>query len=158
MIAGVGMTAMGYDAPTPGYQRQAGSFDKRADFIFEGIGPNETIGSFGSILGGAAGDEMDRLDYSLGTPPHALLLATARGYSGLYMPAIEDFTVLSPLTVASQEDRVRADMVYFETPNGGGVFSVGAITWCGSLAHNNYDNNVSRITENVLEHFLDGSL
>lgn len=157
-IAGVGMTAMGYDAPTPGYRRQAGSFDKRAEFIFEGIAPNETIGAFGSILGGAAGDEIDRLDYSLGSPPHALLLATATGYSGLYMPAIEDLTALSPITIATQEANVRADMVYFETPNGGGVFSVGAITWCGSLADNNYDNNVSRITENVLKKFEAGSL
>jgi N,N-dimethylformamidase len=158
MIAGVGMTAMGYDAPTPGYQRQGGSFDKRAKFIFEGIGAHETIGAFGSILGGAAGDEIDRLDYSLGSPPNAMLLATATGYSKLYMPAIEDFTMLSPLTVATQEANLRADIVYFETPKGGAVFSVGAITWCGSLAHNDYDNNVSRITENVLKKFAGGSL
>jgi N,N-dimethylformamidase len=154
MIAGIGMTAMGYDAPTPGYRREAGSFDKRAAFIFEGIAPDETIGAFGSILGGAAGDEIDRLDYSLGSPPHALLLASATGYSRLYMPAIEDFTALSPITVEAQEANVRADMVYFEMPNGGAVFSTGAITWCGSLAHNNYDNNVSRITENVFKAFV----
>jgi N,N-dimethylformamidase len=45
-------------------------------------------------------------------------------------------------------------MVYFETPNDGAVFSVGSICWCGSLSHNQYDNNVSRITENVLRKFL----
>ena len=28
------------------------------------------------------------------------------------------------------------------------------MTWCGSLSHNDYDNNVSRITENVLRTFL----
>ena len=44
-------------------------------------------------------------------------------------------------------------MVFFERPNGGAVFSVGSITWCGSLSHNDYDNNVSRITENVLRRF-----
>jgi N,N-dimethylformamidase len=38
--------------------------------------------------------------------------------------------------------------------NGGAVFSSGAISWCGSLSHNGYDNNVSRITENVLRKFL----
>jgi N,N-dimethylformamidase len=43
--------------------------------------------------------------------------------------------------------------VYFETPNGGAVFSVGSITFCGSLSHNNYDNNVSRIVDNVLNGF-----
>ena len=49
--------------------------------------------------------------------------------------------------------QVRADMVYFEGPNGGAVFSVGSITWCGGLSHNGYRNNVSRITENVLRAF-----
>ena len=44
-------------------------------------------------------------------------------------------------------------MVYFETPNKGAVFSVGSIAWCGALSHNGYENNVSRITENVLRQF-----
>jgi hypothetical protein len=37
---------------------------------------------------------------------------------------------------------------------GGAVFSVGSITFCGSLSHNNYQNNVSRMLENVLRRFL----
>ena len=44
-------------------------------------------------------------------------------------------------------------MVFFETPSGGAVFSVGSITWFGSLSHNDYDNPVSRITDNVLRAF-----
>jgi hypothetical protein len=50
---------------------------------------------------------------------------------------------------------IKADMVFFETPNGGGVFSVSSISWAGSLAQNGYDNNVSRITENVVRRFVD---
>ena len=50
---------------------------------------------------------------------------------------------------------VRADMTFFEHPGGGAVFSVGSISWTGSLSHNQYENNVSRITENVLRRFLD---
>jgi N,N-dimethylformamidase len=46
-------------------------------------------------------------------------------------------------------------MVYLEYPNGGGVFSTSSIAWCGSLSFNNYNNNVSRITENVLRRFAD---
>lgn len=49
---------------------------------------------------------------------------------------------------------VRVDMVYFECPNGGAVFSVGSISWCGSLSHNGYENNVSQIEENVLKRFI----
>ena len=40
-----------------------------------------------------------------------------------------------------------------DSGSGGAVFSVGSISWCGSLAVNGFDNNVSRITENVLRRF-----
>ena len=52
------------------------------------------------------------------------------------------------------EKLIRADMVYFETPSGGRVFSTGSITFCGSLLHNDGDNNISRIVANVLDRFL----
>jgi N,N-dimethylformamidase len=48
---------------------------------------------------------------------------------------------------------IRSDMVYFETPGGGAVFAVGSITFCGSLLHNNCDNNISKIINNVLTRF-----
>jgi N,N-dimethylformamidase len=35
------------------------------------------------------------------------------------------------------------------------VFSVGSIAWAGSLFHNAYRNNVSKITGNVPRRFLD---
>ncbi|MDA1189777.1 MAG: hypothetical protein O2854_08905, partial [Chloroflexi bacterium] len=54
----------------------------------------------------------------------------------------------------SVEPRVRSDMVYFETPNDGAVFSVGSISYIGCLSYNDYDNNISRITENVLRRFI----
>jgi hypothetical protein len=43
-----------------------------------------------------------------------------------------------------------ADLVYFETPRGGGVFSAGSICWPSSLL---VDESVSRITANVLRRF-----
>ncbi len=48
---------------------------------------------------------------------------------------------------------VRADIVFFEGPNGGAVFSVGSIAWTSALSYNGADNDVSRITENVLLRF-----
>jgi N,N-dimethylformamidase len=48
-----------------------------------------------------------------------------------------------------------ADIVFYECPNGGAVFSVGSIAWAASLAHNEYVNNVSRMTANVLRRFAD---
>ena len=48
---------------------------------------------------------------------------------------------------------VRADMVFFEGPNGSMVFSLPAIGASGALSHNDYDNNVSKILSNVIERF-----
>ena len=153
-IAGNGFKAMGWHAPTPGFKRQPGSFDPRAAFVFEGVGADETIGDFGLSVGGAAGDEMDRIDFGLGSPPHTLLLASASGYNHHFRAVIEDHLELQETIIREQFTLVRADMVFYETNHGGAVFSAGAISWCASLSHNNYDNNVSRITENVLRTFL----
>ena len=49
---------------------------------------------------------------------------------------------------------VRGDIVFYEGPKGGAVFSVGSISWCGALSHNDYDNDVSRMTDNVLRRFI----
>jgi len=46
-------------------------------------------------------------------------------------------------------------VVFFETRAGGAVFSTASIGWAASLAHENYQNNVSHITANVLRRFLD---
>jgi N,N-dimethylformamidase len=48
---------------------------------------------------------------------------------------------------------VRADLVFFERPNGGAVFSTGSIAWCGALLDDDCDNDISRITQNVLRRF-----
>ena len=154
-FVGVGPAAMGWGA-APGYVRQADSFDDRAAFVFEGIGDDEVIGDFedgfSAATAGAAGDEIDRLDFGLGTPRHALLLATSAGGHGEhYLPMVED---VAPGVGGTDDPTVRADMVLFETPDGGAVFSVGSINWILNLPYNDYRNNVSRITTNVLQRFI----
>ena len=163
-LVGIGSCAAGFDRGAH-YVRQPHSFDPRAEFIFEGIGDDEPIGDCPSLVvrHGAAGYEMDRLDYGLGAPPHALLLASSVGHSERYAAFIDErleFTqgkdgmlTDAPPQPGQVHSFVRADMVYFETPNGGGVFSVGSIAWRGCLSHNNYDNTISRVTANVLRRF-----
>jgi N,N-dimethylformamidase len=97
--------------------------------------------------------ELDRFDHRLGTPPHALLLATATGFSDSYQHVVEEVESSDSKQGGTISPFVRADMVYFECPKGGAVFSVGSITWCGSLSYNGYQNPVSRITHNVLRAF-----
>jgi len=153
-LVGVGYASEGFDVSSC-YRRAPGSFDPRAAFIFEGIGREETIGDFGLVGGGAAGLELDIVDPRLGTPPHALLLASSGRHSNVYVLTPEELMSAYPGIDGIEEAKVRADMVFFETPEGGGVFSTGSIAWAGSLFHNRYDNNVARITGNVLRRFID---
>lgn len=149
-LLGVGSVAQGFDRSSP-YRWQRDGSDPRAEWIFDGVDQYEPIGDFGLTMGGAAGFEVDRADSSSGTPPHALIVASATEFSPTYEHQ-------NPLHVAGtdvdQHDPIRCDMVYFETANAGAVFSVGSIAYCGALSHNDYDNNVSTITENVLNRFM----
>ena len=152
---GVGFTAQGFDRNQP-YRRMPGSLDPRASWIFEGVGRDELIGEHPSLVldVGAAGSELDRADFALGTPPHTLVLASSFGHSDAYQHVVEQInTSNSALPGGTQNPLVRADMVFLEYPNGGAVWSSSAIAWCGSLSYNTYTNNVSRITENVLRRF-----
>lgn len=153
-LVGVGMTSQGTGSGRP-YRRRAGSFDPRAAFIFEGIGEDELIGDFESLAFqyGAAGFELDRFDLALGSPAHALVLASSFGHSDGYECVMEDLQNLSGPLFGDKSPLIRSDMVYFEGPRGGAVFSVGSIAWCGSLSYNGCDNAVSRITGNVLRRF-----
>jgi len=154
-LVGVGFAAQGWDLNTPGFVRLADSNDARAAFIFEGVGADEVIGDFGLVMNGAAGDELDRFEPALGTPPHALRIATSEGrHSDYYLICHEEQAVTMKEIHGTDNPRVRADIVYFETPNDGAVFSVGSINWFSSLSHNDYENNVSRMTENVLRAFM----
>jgi N,N-dimethylformamidase len=150
---GVGFTAQGNDWARP-YVRQPESDDPRAAFIFAGV-DGDTIGAGPSLMlrSGAAGYEIDRADRALGTPPHALLLASATGFSDSYQHVVEEMLSTDDEQGGTTNPLVRADMVYFEGPNGGAVFSVGSIAWCGALFANDGDNDVSRVTGNVLRRF-----
>lgn len=150
-IVGVGMTAQGFDTSLP-YRLQDAARDPRAAWIFEGVNGTE-IGAHGSVLGGAAGFEIDRTDAELGTPPHALVLATARHFSDVYQATSEDILTSDSQQGGTVSPLVHADMVFFERPNGGAVFSTGSIAWCGALLDEACDNDVSRITKNVLRRF-----
>jgi N,N-dimethylformamidase len=60
------------------YRRTPASFDPRVAHLFEGIGGDELIGEKGAFLGAAASYEVDFANVLMGTPAHALVIATAR--------------------------------------------------------------------------------
>ena len=153
-LFGVGFTSEGFDRCC-GYHQMSDAADSRAAFIMAGVERDEVIGDFGLAGGGAAGFEIDRYELALGTPPNALLLASSLDHSVNYPHVSEEVWFNYPGLDGTNDFMVRADLVYFTTQNGGAVFSTSSISWCGSLSHDGYDNNVSRIMENVLNRFAE---
>jgi N,N-dimethylformamidase len=152
-LVGNGFAAQGFDVPSPGYKLLPAVEDPRVSWIVEGV-EAEVIGEYGLILGGVAGDEIDRFDLRWGSPPHAVVIATSQGRHSEFMQLVsEDVPVTNPNVRGNLSDDIRADLVFMETASGGAVFSVGSMAWTGALSHGGYDNDVSRVTLNVLRRF-----
>lgn len=154
-LCGLTFTAYGFDVSSY-YVRDKDSELPETQWIMDGVGNGERIGDFGLVGGGAAGLELDRYDLDFGTPHDAYLLAHSEAHTNLMLQVNEEihFSVRGYHGGGTENPMVRADMVYYKTPNGGATFAPGSLSWCGSLSHNNYNNNVSRITENTIRGFL----
>lgn len=153
-ITGLGFAAQGFDRSTY-YQRLKDSFNPIARFVFEHIGADERLGDFGIMGGGAAGAEVDCYDPSLGSPPGALVLATSGPLSDGYLLVAEEVYESIPGIGGTEQAYVRADIVLCPLAGGGAMFSVGSIAYTAALSHDGYDNNIARMTTNVLWRFLD---
>ena len=158
-VAGTGMSSEGFDISSY-YSRTYESNDARVSWAFEGIDYDEKLGNFGLVGGGAAGTELDIVDTMLGSPPHTLVVATSAGrHTEAYLLVMEDYGFNQQGLDGTQHPRVRSDIAYHETPNGGACFAFSSIAFCGSLPWNNCDNNISKLVGNVLNRFMqDGPL
>jgi N,N-dimethylformamidase len=144
-----------YDGTTFGsgntyYRVLPDSKNPRAGFIFAGV-KSEIIGDYGTHFGGAAGDEFDRLDFAAGTPKHALHLAKSEGTP---LPTWATGQLAAQMR-ADYDQKNYASIIFFETKSGGAVFSVGSMAYIGALNHKGFDNDIARITTNVLKRFSD---
>ena len=149
-LAGVGFSAQGLFEGSH-YRRLP--IPEGCAWVFDGV-VGETFGGFGLSGGGAAGFELDRADPRLGTPPNTVILARSEGHQSHFVAVPEELlSHVNTVTGERPADLVRAEMVLFETQNGGAVFATGSITWCGSLPVDGYDNDIARITGNVLRRF-----
>ncbi|HWI70594.1 MAG TPA: N,N-dimethylformamidase beta subunit family domain-containing protein, partial [Baekduia sp.] len=129
------------------FEMQPGSRNPRAAFIVEGLEDLKLLGDFPNLVNGwgPVGFEADRVDIQLGSPLHTLVIASAHaGTTDVLVPCFEESLHPNP----------RADVAFFETASGGAVFATGSVSWAGSLHHNGYDNDVARMTRNVLNRFL----
>lgn len=149
-LVGVGFRAIGFDG-VGHYRRTEASRDPRAAWLFEGV-DDEVFGASG-LMGSAAGGELDAADPALGTPLHALVVASSAGHTRAMQPAPEDILMPHPGMSAPYDSAIRADMIFFETAGGGAVFAPGSLTWPGAVAESG--SACERITTNALRRFLD---
>lgn len=134
----------------------------RAKWIFSGCKEGLHFGTYGidKVRGGCAGFEIDRYNAGNGAPRHALHLAD----STPLMHTIEHVKISSvPVNITYEQKEcaidqwAKASVVFFETAKGGAMFSTGSITWISSAPENNWDNDICRITMNVVKRFIDSS-
>lgn len=152
-LVGVGFAAQGFDRATY-YRIDPEAANSRAGWILRDVDVDDEgrIGTSG-LGGGAAGQEVDRYDTRLGSPSHAVVLASATDFGSDMIRTKEEFE--GSVVYTSPDPFVRADIVFYETPAGGAVFSVGSISWFGALARDGYKNDVAQMTANVVKRFLD---
>jgi N,N-dimethylformamidase len=155
-LVGVGFAAQADSTEkAPGYRRTQDSRRPEHSWIFDGVSDAEVIGDYGLCLGGAAGYEIDRHDMSLGSPDDSVVLMTSAGmHSDVYLRVVEDAEVTIADVTGTNSPDVRSDVVLLPYPGGGAVFSVGSCSWAGALSHNGYDNDIYRLTDNVLSAFV----
>lgn len=153
-LVGISFSVQGRHLGFP-YRFTEAIADPRVAFMTAGLAaePGGVFGETGFMGGGAAGFELDSVDPHWGTPPNALVVAKGIVIDPDYGPVNEDMLVLRH--PKRQEDWSCADMVFFETAAGGAVFSVGSMTFAGSLPVAACGNTASRLTANVLRRFLD---
>ncbi|MGI9309170.1 MAG: N,N-dimethylformamidase beta subunit family domain-containing protein [Gammaproteobacteria bacterium] len=156
-IFGNEMGGMIFHGSSP-YRKLEAAADPRASWIFAGTNEGKVFGDYGidRVHGGAAGFEIDRYNAGNGVPRHALHLATSEPLR----KTVEDVKLSTmPLSIIYHPNKgepwAQADLVFFETPNGGAMFSTGSITWISSTLENNFNNDVATVTRNVIRRFID---
>jgi len=145
-VLATGTAAVSFGEGRP-YVREPASHDPAFAWIFEGADPS-AIDAHAELLGGPSGFEVDAMREDLGTPGDTVKLATATGFDpALTFVPSED--VLSTGTKGAMESHI----AYRRLAGGGRVFSAPSIAWTSCLADRGGDNDVARITANVIRAF-----
>ncbi len=154
-LVGVGFTAQGNFVGSWYRIRPEARVDPRVSWILEGV-ESDTVGGEGFSGHGAAGFELDRVDKRLGSPANAVVIAASENHppdAPWVLVPEEHLTHITTIPGLPHKALIRADMTWFDCPGGGEVFSVGSITFCGALPVNRFENDISRILDNVVRRF-----
>ena len=149
-LFGVGFIAQGTGESY--YRVRSDVREGRASFILDGV-DGDIFGESG-VFGAIVAQEIDQTNKLHGTPEHAIIIARSEDHGDDMVYVIEEMMSVYPV-IDHYRPNTYAEAVFFETLNGGAVFSTGSMGWCGGLGDNRYQNDVSRITINVLNRFCD---
>ena len=83
------------------------------------------------------------------TPSHAPVVARSTPFGPLTAPVNEERLTHE---LVDAVDPLRADMTFFEGPNGGAVFSTGSLLFAGALRE---AEGAGRVATNALRRFVD---
>ena len=145
-LVGSTFLMMGFGPSRP-YRRLRASHAAEWAWLFAGVG-DELIGEEGSVLGAAAGYEVDGVIEQWPQPHGLARLATADDFDDSFQLRR---ALLSPMAAGGGVPR-RADMTIYRHAGGGLVFSTGSVAWCGALPARG-QNAVGAITLNVARRF-----
>ena len=92
----------------------------------------------------------------MGTEEETKIIARSENHHESFVPVPEELlTHITTWSGETPENLIRADMVYQQSLNGSQLFSVGSITFCGSLLFNDGSNDISTIVKNILARFME---
>jgi N,N-dimethylformamidase len=148
-LIGGAISLMGFGRARP-FQRTPASHDPALSWLFEGVHSTE-FGTEGTVLGGAAGYEVDATDRHLGTHPETIVVARADGFPDDFLA---DAGRWHPGGEHESKSRRCAEMTLRHLPLGGMIFSASSVAWCGALPDPGSMNDVGRITMNFLARAL----
>ncbi|OCJ13386.1 hypothetical protein A6U87_06355 [Rhizobium sp. AC44/96] len=147
-LFGVSYVIMSFGPSRP-YRRLEGSYHSDFAWIFDGV-TSDVFGQQGSVLGGAAGYEVDAILRSARTPENLVRLAVADDFDA-------SFQVRPDLWVADGESERaalrRSDMTVYRHEAGGFVFSASSVAWLGALPGPGEENDVGQIMKNLIGKF-----
>lgn len=146
-LVGVGFSGQGFETSAP-YQVRADARSGWTSFALAHV-TNDRIGTSGRFGGGAAGQEIDRHDLRLGSPRDSVVLASSQGlHDAATLRTLEELLSHEPY---ANDPKVRADLTLTPVDGGGVVFATGSMAYVGALD----DADISQVTRNVLDRFLD---
>lgn len=135
--------------PARPYTRLEASHDGEYSWLFDRVA-GDSFGDSGTVLGGAAGYEIDAIVRSEETPANLVRLAVADGFDSSFQVRPEVWLADGD---AERETLRRADMTAYRHRGGGIVFCTGSVAWLGALPGPGTGNDVGQIMINLAKGF-----